>query len=124
MILLHISNRLLECRVLLLTGAIGGSDSGDAPPATSGQNWSSEVFQCAAIDIISLNRYYAQSGASNAGQPWCNLFKQARVLVPEALNYGKLIMAEEWVCICNGGSGSKTSDIQAHDHSLNALGIL
>jgi hypothetical protein len=107
--------------IAVATGAIGGSDSGDAPPATSGQNWPAEVFQCSSVDIISLHGYYAQSGSSNAGQPWCNLLSQAGVLVPEALKYGKLIMAEEWVY--NGGSGSKTGDIQAQAHALNALGI-
>ncbi|MCJ1399590.1 hypothetical protein MMC11_002792 [Xylographa trunciseda] len=103
------------------TGGIGGSDSGDVPPATSGQNWPDEVFTCAAIDIISLHGYYKESGSSSAGQPWCDLLSPNGVLVPKALNNGKLLMAEEWVY--NGGPGSKNGDIQTQAHALNALGI-
>ncbi|KAK9240820.1 hypothetical protein V1525DRAFT_139772 [Lipomyces kononenkoae] len=107
--------------IAVATGGIGGADSGDAPPALSGPNWPADVFQCGAIDIISLHGYYQQSGGANAGQPWCNLLSRTGVLVPQALKYGKLIMAEEWVY--NGGSGTKIGDIQVQGHALNALGI-
>ncbi|KAK9492614.1 hypothetical protein V1508DRAFT_447999 [Lipomyces doorenjongii] len=80
---------ILLALILLADGFVilqRGSDSGDAPPATSGANWPNEVL--------------TPNG----------------VLVPKALKYGKLLMAEEWVYQKNG-------DIRAQAHSLNALGI-
>lgn len=114
----HLKNSVGLKSIGVATGAIGGSNGGDA---SSGPNWPDEIFQCGAIDIISIHGYFNKVSGGNAGTTWCSLFAPDGPLVSKARQYGKLLMAEEWVY--NGGPGSKTEDIYDQGHALNALGI-
>ncbi|KAK4455250.1 hypothetical protein QBC34DRAFT_66456 [Podospora aff. communis PSN243] len=105
---------ILPERIAVATGAIGGALSGS-------NNYPDEVFSCAAIDIISLHGYYASSGGTSAGQPWCQLLGGSSSLLARARSSGKLLMAEEWVY--NGGTAGKAADITSQGHALNAVGI-
>jgi hypothetical protein len=102
----HLKNSVRLQGIGVATGAIGGAEDG-------GQNWHDEVFQCGAIDIVSIHGYY--SGQDK----WCSLLGSSSSLVTKARQSGKLVMAEEWV---NQG-GNKPADIAAQGHALNALGI-
>ncbi|KAM7202711.1 hypothetical protein V8F33_002637 [Rhypophila sp. PSN 637] len=111
---------LLAPGIAVATGGIGGGLNGS-------NNFPDEVFSCPAVDIISLHGYFSRSsGATSAGQPWCNLLSSSAPgsLLARAKGAGKLVMAEEWAYNKNSGNtGVKREDISAQGHALNALGI-
>jgi hypothetical protein len=91
------------------------------------------VFECDALDIISLHGYY---GSGNTDQPWYDLLIQegycdpvtgasCGVLRPKALQHKKLIMVEEW-SFSRGKDDNfahRNGDIWAQSHALNVRGI-
>ncbi|KAM7214828.1 Glycoside hydrolase superfamily [Rhypophila decipiens] len=109
---------LLAPEIAVATGGIGGG-------LDRSNNFPDEVFSCPAVDIISLHGYFSRSsGATSAGQPWCNLLSSSDpgTLLGRAKAARKLVMAEEWA-YNKGSTGIKKEDITAQGHALNALGI-
>jgi hypothetical protein len=109
--------------IAVATGGLRGADWGDAPPATVGQNWPNDVFECDAVNIIAFHGYYTDDGKA-----WLNLFSEediGGILRPKALQHNKLLMVEEWSYSRGRDDNfvNQKGDIEAQGKALNLRGI-
>ncbi|KAH8901696.1 hypothetical protein GQ53DRAFT_740463 [Thozetella sp. PMI_491] len=121
----------LSSNIGISSGGLRGADYSDRPPATSGQNWPQEAFDCAALDIIAFHGYFKASGTCStcgADQPWYDLFIQQAwggILRQKALDKNKLLMVEEWSYTNDQAhlGTEQLGEIWAQGHALNVRGI-